>query len=114
MMELKPCPFCGGEAHLRQYYDYEDKISYCYVYCNCGARTSVYMRKHNAIRVWNKRSNSWNTGTPTDEGDYLLIIKAPKGVPHYFANQLNSKGKWRYVYRGNIIAWQKITLYKEK
>ena len=50
----------------------------------------------------------WLEGEPFEEGDYLLIIKAPKGVPHYFPNHLNSEGKWRYVYRGNIIAYQRL------
>ena len=52
--------------------------------------------------------NPWHTGTPTEEGDYLLVLKAPQGKPHYFPNTLKKGKKWRYVFRGAIIAWQKI------
>lgn len=66
----------------------------------------IAMMCRDVISKLKELSNPWHTGTPTEEGDYLLIIKAPKGVPHYFPNHLNSEGKWRYVYRGNIIAYQ--------
>ena len=59
-------------------------------------------------------ANPWHTGTPTEEGDYLLVLKAPNGKPHYFPNTLNKGKKWRYVFRGAIIAYQKIEPYKEK
>ena len=55
MNELKPCPFCGGEA---QYID-EVELNYCYVFCkNCFAQTGQYVldAEDKAITAWNKRT----------------------------------------------------------
>ena len=51
MAELKPCPFCGGEARFELYRD-----SY-YIRCKkCGIRTSVEFTVTKAIEVWNRRA----------------------------------------------------------
>ena len=120
MTELKRCPFCGGEAVVVEEYLSEeadasaDEISY-FVSCDlCASRTDNYATKEQAIKKWNNRPSPWHTGTPTEEGDYLLILKAPKGQPHYFTNNIKKDGRWRYVFRGEVIAWQKIEPYKEK
>lgn len=55
MNELKPCPFCGGEARIRDFtmVDLEPEID---VFCiNCGAQTFVYETKDDAIEAWNRR-----------------------------------------------------------
>lgn len=60
-MELKPCPFCGGEAHL----DRED------IFCDCGAKMELPLYVYGAgdcngfpsykeakalmIEAWNRR-----------------------------------------------------------
>lgn len=55
--DLKPCPFCGGEAHL-----YDDGIDYVWIECYpCGAQTHrIFRRLPNAQEVvvekWNMRS----------------------------------------------------------
>src|SRR5687768_14980281 len=47
-MILKPCPFCGGEAH------YQDGYPYNIVKCiSCGARSFT---REDAIAAWNKRT----------------------------------------------------------
>lgn len=55
MSELKPCPFCGGEAEL-----YTSNVS-ALVECNyCGACIGAcvgHNAKANAIKAWNKRHN---------------------------------------------------------
>ena len=117
MTELKPCPFCGEKAdiYLGDSSDgYIKGTQYIEAYCNrCGARIKSHYVA-DAIEAWNSRPNPWHTGTPSEEGDYLLVLKAPQGKPHYFPNTLNKGKKWRYVFRGAIIAWQKIEPYKEK
>lgn len=48
---LKPCPFCGGEAGVSERYD-----EYCAVRCiTCGAKTNFSMTKKGAIELWNRR-----------------------------------------------------------
>ena len=50
--ELKPCPFCGGEAKLRRYGD----SAYCYIECSqCEIGAYFYDTKAEAIAAWNRR-----------------------------------------------------------
>ena len=64
MMELKPCPFCGGEAAL--YVMPEGGI--CVKCWNCGARSKIrvdddsFSKPTNAtksvIKAWNRRADN--------------------------------------------------------
>lgn len=47
--ELKPCPFCGGEARLVGHYPYSITC------CNCRATTVIYNTPEKAIDAWNNR-----------------------------------------------------------
>lgn len=52
--DLKPCPFCGGEAHLSNWSDG------AYVWCECGVKTEVYLHSgcvDKAIEAWNRRTD---------------------------------------------------------
>lgn len=50
--ELKPCPFCGGEAKLCKGWCELDN----YVECSeCDVRTKPENTKSGAIKVWNRR-----------------------------------------------------------
>lgn len=52
MKELKPCPFCGGEAEI------EMDDSWCwnyYVFCQeCKIGTDCYETADEAIEAWNR------------------------------------------------------------
>lgn len=51
--ELKPCPFCGGEAGKRLD---EDNPKYWSVMCNkCHCKTSGYQDYTIAVSIWNTR-----------------------------------------------------------
>lgn len=62
--ELRPCPFCGGEADVH-YFAHDD--SECTVMCanpncrasvssrSCGSMTTAYNR---ARKLWNRRAGS--------------------------------------------------------
>lgn len=52
MEELKPCPFCGGEAKI-----FTPTIS-TYIMCKeCKASTNLYSQSEEAIEAWNRRYN---------------------------------------------------------
>lgn len=54
--ELKPCPFCGGEA--RRYYGNHDMYG---VTCKkCTAKIFGYATKASATRAWNRRADDEN------------------------------------------------------
>ena len=66
MVELKPCPFCGGEAELKKesYAFGLEKIERVYCHClNCGIATPVcaasldYCAVDKIIEIWNTRVN---------------------------------------------------------
>ena len=70
MAELKPCPFCGGKADLRQE-DFDPRwmptrndpdSGGCppyYVQCDdCGATTEYRYMAHEAIELWNRRADN--------------------------------------------------------
>ena len=107
---LKPCPFCGGEATLVEDI-YADKLYY-YVTCatnNCDANTGRCDTEDEAITKWNNRRNPWHTGTPTEEGWYLLKVKSDDEII-YDTNRLIQclwGLDWKYVHE-EILAWQKI------
>ena len=48
--KLKPCPFCGGEAHFVN----NDNWIAC---GDCGAETSYFDTKEEATEAWNRRAN---------------------------------------------------------
>lgn len=61
MSELKPCPFCGGEAHIAENVGYRGDIAYT-VNCNavygCIASDSGlwYSSREAAVEAWNTRA----------------------------------------------------------
>jgi len=62
-MKLKPCPFCGGEATLKDFTGDEYCPGYA-VQCNngdtrnCGiCGTPIYAEKEQAIKAWNTRKD---------------------------------------------------------
>ncbi len=62
MAELKPCPFCGGTARLKEhrfYYDKDSSFSDCSygIRCsNCFAESyQFHQSKEKAIEAWNRR-----------------------------------------------------------
>lgn len=62
MSELKPCPFCGGEAE-RETFKHAYGHTMYYVQCSnkkCAVSpiTSAYKAKGADIRAWNRRTNN--------------------------------------------------------
>lgn len=59
MQELKPCPFCGGEARVCHFSSFVNSAfdSGYYIKCNkCGTTGHKYFTTmKQAIRAWNRR-----------------------------------------------------------
>ena len=69
--ELRPCPFCGGEAEVRvcdgsgryvatvgtkQMWGRE--MTHCIITCKkCRARTQPYLTRRGVFNSWNRRAN---------------------------------------------------------
>lgn len=53
--ELKPCPFCGGEAEI----NYGMTYGFSYLYeprcSSCGCMLDTYSTEGEAIEAWNRR-----------------------------------------------------------
>lgn len=105
--ELKPCPFCGSrDVRVMQL----STMFRFFCACNsCHATTGEYVFKEEAIKAWNRRPSPWHTGTPTEEGDYLLLVD--KGMPRYTLGRWS--GHWEFPNQDFVIAWQKIEPFKE-
>jgi len=55
--ELKPCPFCGGEAHYDVAVERQGGYATYYVFCRyCGAETAMFSSIPDAVAAWNKRA----------------------------------------------------------
>lgn len=55
MTELKPCPFCGGEAVLDRLIPITRPLQY-FVYCkSCAVESAGYPNRQLAIKAWNTR-----------------------------------------------------------
>ena len=88
MAELKPCPFCGGEADCNNAGFLKNGKPMWAVECvNCGMVTAFFYTDSEAIEVWNKRTEPerpkgrW---IPVTErlpekhgGDYVCLLKFP-------------------------------------
>ena len=59
MAELKPCPFCGGEARPKLYHNKECTWIRHYVQCErCDVAIPKYLNREVAIEAWNTRVES--------------------------------------------------------
>lgn len=79
--DLKPCPFCGGEAHLLNWTDQ------AYVWCECGVKTEVYLHSgcvDKAIEAWNRRTmheSAEDAGyEPTGSRNWIIIKRTKLGI----------------------------------
>ena len=59
MFELKPCPFCGGEAILETVDG--NSPEECYIYCpECDFESGVYSEPKFIVEKWNRRAENGN------------------------------------------------------
>ena len=107
--KLKPCPFCGGKAMYATYKNFK------YIRCrNCNSVSDFYKTIEESENAWNKRPSPWHTGTPTEEGWYLLAVRHEEGIDYYANRWIKIIDyQWMYAMYGEVVAWQKIEPYKE-
>lgn len=59
MEQLKPCPFCGGNADLYSITIGFNEERVFYIQCDkCLSRSGKWGKKENAIDMWNRREKS--------------------------------------------------------
>lgn len=109
MSELKPCPFCGGEAkaYVRDYGD----THYWRVSCSsdkCGVNpvTNVYHTEAEAI-------DAWNTRAAYEAEDYFYLPKPKQGIS-FTSETLVKRTEHGYqigaitdVYENAVKEWEK-------
>lgn len=105
MTDLKRCPFCGGEAGIIKYMDGTYCVECKNDNCNMIAMTVLADTEARAVEIWNTRPNPWHSGTPTEEG--LYVLHCSNGIDDYHLNRLRN-GNWIFHWLGKLIAWQKI------
>ena len=66
MFDINPCPFCGGEARLKEY---KPAVSGVVICTGCGARSPICRGDHtggwkaHATGAWNRRTGGASQGT---------------------------------------------------
>ena len=127
MTELKPCPFCGGEARLHSSFEWS------HVSCEkCFASTSIRISEEQAIEAWNNRPNPWRTGAPARSGEYLVCIRYDFGKEGFttanYIEPFSPHNGWYNIKPPSVedghewckkngievIAWQEFEPYKEQ
>lgn len=85
--ELKPCPFCGGEATLKEEtrcYGHGDYDKVVFVYCsNCGATGSNYSRRYRSGDIKQSAIEGWNIRKPMDKIVEQLEKEERRAVVNY-------------------------------
>jgi len=115
--KLKRCPFCGGEAEW-SYLVPDGAIIGCKdaYSANPKCRIKPEIRRYRgnkeksleiAISDWNNRPSPWHTGTPTEDGWYVLECNIGNSDGTYYATDYwnNEVGYWTV---NRVIRWQKI------
>ena len=119
MERLKPCPFCGGEARILTHLTEDKSTIGCF---RCSVTNGWFRTGEEAVEKWNNRPSPWHTGTPTEEGWYLLCFPRRNEVAeHYEVAKFDGRdfvfatGMHQVVVSTSplSVAWQKITPYKE-
>lgn len=132
--DLKPCPFCGGEAYIKVESDSFSNIQ-SIIRCSECCTTMVVdvdmtksddWNKQKAIEKWNKRHSLWHTGTPTEDGTFIVLWEdTEEQVKRYSKLHFNEYNNtwydeetlccnWGDEGHARVIAWMRVEPYKEE
>ena len=67
MTDLKPCPFCGGKANLKDY-----QIEFRVMCPECGGRANLCITAKEAAEAWNMRAE---TVKDQPDGDVVEVVR---------------------------------------
>lgn len=87
-IELLPCPFCGGVAHIIYDHDVVEESSekdwaYTVECCACAASSGLCYSKEQAIEAWNKRDvRDAIMQEPTAEPEIIHCKECGRYIPH--------------------------------
>ena len=85
MSELKPCPFCGGEAEYREYRKTPTESSGIVMCKTCRSENGCIRLKKEAYDAWNKRADAWisvDNEKPAD-GEELIMCSFTDGLKRW-------------------------------
>lgn len=113
MTELKSCPLCGGDNIGIIQADIILGTQYWKIHCyECGCTQTPVSNKEDAIENWNTRHNPWHTGTPTEEGLYIIAYKTELEGNLTYATAWVHGGNIFYCQSHNferkVVAWMPI------
>ena len=112
--KLLQCPFCGGEVELVK--QKSDKFEFVLVSCkNCDATIGIggSNNEQKVIEAWNKRTNPWHTGTPTEAGLYVIAFRFGNKIEHEIREMFYSPDYgMTFGIKKDIVAYQKIEPYR--
>lgn len=70
--DLKPCPFCGGEAHITHTYDPDGFGAFHHAQCRkCRAKGTEYFARETCPIFFEQVRAAWNTRAKTKAADAL-------------------------------------------
>lgn len=98
MIELKPCPFCGGEATIWSGPIEDDYFNTYYdVYCTeCNCMTPKFHVEESAVTFWNRRE-------PIDKIVEQLRKQEIKWIAaHNYAMAMTYGGAIRIIQKGGM------------
>jgi len=99
MDDLKPCPFCGGEA------DIESTSAYASVYCDdCGGQSEVHSSEAEAIAAWNARTTPPGYALVKLEGAEERVARAIYEVDP--ATEMKALDDWGDEHVLEPISWE--------
>lgn len=56
VIQLKPCPFCGGKAHIRTERYYQPNMRRNVICEKCYSNSGWYKTEEEAAKAWNRRT----------------------------------------------------------
>lgn len=104
--ELKPCPFCGGEAATKStIYGYGERYE---AYCTkCYIGLDLFESEEDAIKAWNKRATDWipvEERLPEESGFYFVTADFGEQVSTANCHFDKKIEKW-WATMYEVIAW---------